>query len=127
MVERNHYSRSVFLPVYRLSRHAVAILVARKRLELQTLETASPRTMVGLLTVAKLRLLLLTLKLVMFSCSVAVSPISFFQFSSFQASCSDTEAHATIVTKVDGSNVYISCHSSDAYSANCGLLCFNAL
>eukprot|EP01105_Mastigella_eilhardi_P024684 TRINITY_DN647_c0_g1_i3.p1 TRINITY_DN647_c0_g1~~TRINITY_DN647_c0_g1_i3.p1 ORF type:complete len:201 (+),score=47.58 TRINITY_DN647_c0_g1_i3:45-605(+) len=29
------------------------------------------------------------------------------------SSCSDTEAHATIVTKVDGSNVYVTCHSTE--------------
>jgi len=31
-------------------------------------------------------------------------------------SCTDTEAHATIVTKVDGKNVYISCHSPDTHT-----------
>jgi hypothetical protein len=30
-----------------------------------------------------------------------------------KASCSDSEAHATIVTKKVGSSVYISCHSND--------------
>lgn len=87
---------------------------------------SSVRVMVGPRHVAKLKLLLPTLNLETFLSSMQVKTpfvFCFCLFSSmhlictiFQGSCSDTDAHATLVTKVSGSNVYVTCHSTDRNS-----------
>ena len=40
-------------------------------------------------------------------------PVSPIMSRPNRSSCSDTDAHAMIVTKVSGSSVYITCHSTD--------------